>query len=62
MDIEALPKLLKILKLNYIVAIREVVFAIVFICFYNSNVYDKESINDLVSCFNTCIGDDIILS
>ena len=60
MDIEALPELLKILKLNNIVAIREAIDAIGFICFYKSNAYDKEIINDLISCFNTYIADNII--
>ena len=48
MDIEVLPELLKILKLNNIVAIREAIYSIVFICFYNFNVHNKEIINDLV--------------
>lgn len=60
MGIEVLSELLKILKLNNIVAIREAIDAIGFICFYNSNVHDKEIINDLISCFNTYIEDDII--
>ncbi len=60
MDVEVLPELLKILKLNNIVAIREVIDAIGFICFYNSKVYDKEIINDLISCLNEYIEDDII--
>ena len=42
MDIEELPELLKILKLNNIVAIREAIYSIVFICFYNFNVINQK--------------------
>lgn len=60
MGVEVLPELIKVLKSNNVVAIREALDAIGFICFYNSKVYHEEILNDLISCFNEYIEDDII--
>ncbi|OOM05683.1 HEAT repeat domain-containing protein [Clostridium saccharobutylicum] len=60
MGVEVLPELIKVLKSNNVVAIREGLDAIGFICFYNSKDYHEEISNDLISCFNEYIEDDII--
>jgi len=60
MGVEVLPELIKILKSNNVVAIREAIDAIGCICFYNSKAYNEEVLNDLISCFNEYIEDDII--
>jgi len=60
MGVEVLPELKKILKSNNVVTIRGALDAIGFICFYNSKDYHEEILNDLISCFNEYIEDDII--
>ena len=60
MGVEVLPELIKILKSNNVVAIREALDAIGFICFYNSNDYGKNILDGLRSCFNEYIEDEII--
>lgn len=60
MGIEMLPELIKVLKSNNVVAIREALDAIGFICFYNFKDYHEEILSDLISCFNEYIEDEII--
>lgn len=60
MGVEVLPELINVLKSKNVVAIREVLDAIGFICFCNSKDYHEDIVNDLISCFNEYIEDDII--
>jgi HEAT repeat protein len=60
MGVEVLPEVIKVLKSNNKVAIREALDAIGFICFYNSKAYREEMLNDLISSFNKYNEDDII--
>jgi len=60
MGVEVLAELIKVLKSNNVVVIREALDAIGFICFYNSKAYHEAILNDLISCFNEYIEDYII--
>ena len=60
MGVDVLPELIKTLKTRNIIAIREAIDSIGFICFYNSNAYSKNILDGLRSCFNEYIEDDII--
>lgn len=59
MSVDVLPELIRILKTNNIIAIREAIDSIGFICFYNKS-YSENILNDLMTCFNEYIKDDII--
>ena len=60
MDPNVLPTLLNVLQTNRIPAIREVVDAIGFICFYN-NLHTKSQISDaLILCLKNYAHDDAI--
>jgi len=60
MSADVLPQLIKILKSNNIIAIREVIDAIGFICFYNPNSFSENVVYDLIICFNQYFEEDII--
>lgn len=60
MSVDVLPEIIRILKTNNIMAIREAIDSIGFICFYNHNSYSESILNDLISCFNEYIKDEII--
>jgi hypothetical protein len=60
MSVEVLSELVVVLKTNNIIAIREAIDAIGFICFYNQNCYGKSILEDLILCFNQYIHDDIV--
>lgn len=60
MGIEILPELMKVLKTNNIMGIREAVDAIGFICFYNNNPDSENTLNTLIICLNEYYNDDVI--
>jgi len=60
MGVDVLLELIKTLKTRNIIAIRDAIDSIGFICFYNPNAYSKNVLDDLRSCFNEYIEDDII--
>ncbi|SFC92262.1 hypothetical protein [Clostridium uliginosum] len=60
MSVDVLPELIKTLKTNNIITIREAIDSIGFICFYNYNSYSENILDDLISCFNEHITDDIV--
>jgi hypothetical protein len=60
MSVDVLPELILILKTNNIMAIREVIDSIGFICFYNRNTCSQSILNDLILCFNEYSKDDIV--
>lgn len=60
MKIDILPVLIKVLHSNNIPAIREVIDAIGFLCFYNK-IHDNTEITDaLILCLNNHYNDEII--
>jgi hypothetical protein len=60
MNVDVLPELIVILKTDNIIAIREAVDSIGFLCFYNRVSYSESILNDLILCFNRYINNDII--
>lgn len=60
MSSDILIELIPVLKNNNIIAIREVIDSIGFICFYNFTSYNETIINELISCLNKYSNDDII--
>jgi len=60
MSVEVLPELIKILKTNNIIAIREVIDSIGFICRYNDNTYSESILNELITCFNEYTKDEVV--
>ncbi|WP_042348436.1 hypothetical protein [Bacillus massiliigorillae] len=57
---DILPVLMDVLKTNNIFAIREVIDAIGFICFYNNLHSDNQIIDGLIVCLRNYHNDDII--
>lgn len=60
MEEEILPVLIGVLKTNNISAIREVIDAIGFLCFYNSIHTNTYIINELILCLRTNFEDNMI--
>lgn len=60
MGTEILPELMKVLKANNIMAVREAIDAIGFICFYNNNPNSENTLNALIICLNEYYNDDVI--
>lgn len=57
---DILPVLMDVLKTNNIPAIREVIDAIGFICFYNKIHFNTQIVDELILCLNENYNDDII--
>ncbi|HEY5524836.1 MAG TPA: hypothetical protein VIK26_05815, partial [Clostridium sp.] len=60
MNIEVLPELVSVLKTNNIIAIREAIDSIGFICFYNPSTFNQGVLDNLILCFNQYNEDDIV--
>lgn len=60
MDVEILPELIKVLDSNNIVAIREIIDSIGFICFYNYIANKDFVLEKLLECFEKYKDDEII--
>lgn len=60
MDIEILPELTKVLDSRNVVAIREVIDSIGFICFYNHIANKDYILEKLLECFEKYVDDEII--
>lgn len=60
MKVDILPVLMDVLKTNNILAIREVIDAIGFICFYNKIHFNTQIVDELILCLNENYNDDII--
>lgn len=59
MGVDVLPELIRILKTNNIIAIREAIDSIGFICFYDYS-HNESVLDDLVPCFYKYVEDDIV--